>query len=92
MLIPQDVHDLRSQTLGSIHDTTFFEEPEVLDDEVTNNLLSHLLYLTEEVKALSHIAKLSNLIEGYVGVEDSIDNLGHELGLEGLDVVHEYII
>ena len=92
MLVPQDVHDLGSQTLRSVHDATFFQESEVLDDEVTNHLLSYLLHLTEEVELLAHIAQLSNLTEGQVGVEDGVDDLGYEFGLEGLDVVHTRII
>lgn len=92
MLVPQDVHDLGGQTLRSVHDATFFQESEVLDDEVTNHLLSCLLHLTEEVELLAHIAQLGNLIEAQVGVEDGVDDLGHELGLEGLDVVHTRII
>ena len=92
MLIPQQVHDLGSQTFGRVDDATFLDELEVLDDEVTNYLLSCLLYLTEEVELLTHIAQLGNLREGQVSVEDGINNLGHELRLEGYDVVHDYII
>ena len=92
MLVPQDVHDLGGQTLGRIHDTTFLEESEVFDDEITNHLLSYLLHLAEEVELLAHIAQLCKGRVAQVPVEDGVDGVGYELGLEGYDVVHDYII
>jgi hypothetical protein len=89
MLVPQQVHDLGSQTLGRVDDATFLDELEVLDDEVTNYLLGCLLYFTEEVELLTHVAQLSNLRECQVSVEDRINDLGHELRLERYDVVHD---
>lgn len=92
ILVPQNVHDLGSQTFGRVDDTTFLDELKVLDDEVTNHLLSHLLHDTEEVELLAHVAQLGKLREAQVTVEDGINNLGHELRLERYDVVHDYIM